>query len=130
VVQGGREDAGQEDDRDRGRLGYWQGCCGDVRHGGCRCESTLVINPNHLPHDRLIGRDRVPPEEQRDAEAAKSLVTASGGQCLLFPQDIRDEAGCKRVIDSVVRAWGRIDVLVNNASVMVSPPMAPSQQES
>lgn len=62
------------------------------------------------------------PEEQRDAEAAKSLIEASGGKSILIPQDIRDELGCKRVIDTVVQAWGRIDVLVNNASVMYSIP--------
>ncbi|WWD21976.1 hypothetical protein CI109_106464 [Kwoniella shandongensis] len=62
------------------------------------------------------------PEEQVDAEKSKELIVAAGGQCLLFPQDIRDEAGCKRVIDSVVQAWGKIDVLVNNASVMYSIP--------
>ena len=60
------------------------------------------------------------PEEQVDAEKTKELIERAGRQCLLFPQDIRDEQGCKRVIDSVVQAWGRIDVLVNNASVMVS----------
>ena len=60
------------------------------------------------------------PEEQVDAEKTKALITATGRQCLLYPQDIRDEMGCKRVIDSVVQAWGRIDVLVNNASVMYS----------
>ncbi|WWC87258.1 uncharacterized protein L201_002146 [Kwoniella dendrophila CBS 6074] len=62
------------------------------------------------------------PEEQKDAEKSKQLIVAAGGQCLLFPQDIRDEAGCKRVIDSVVQAWGKIDVLVNNASVMYAIP--------
>jgi hypothetical protein len=58
------------------------------------------------------------PEEQVDAEKTKAMIETAGRQCLLFPQDIRDEAGCKRVIDSVVQAWGRIDVLVNNASVV------------
>ncbi|WVQ68868.1 uncharacterized protein L199_007077 [Kwoniella botswanensis] len=62
------------------------------------------------------------PEEQKDAEKSKQLIVQAGGQCLLFPQDIRDEQGCKRVIDSVVQAWGKIDVLVNNASVMYSIP--------
>ncbi|EIW68635.1 hypothetical protein TREMEDRAFT_31612 [Tremella mesenterica DSM 1558] len=58
------------------------------------------------------------PEEQVDADKTKQLIEKAGRQCLLFPQDIRDEAGCNRVIESVVKAWGRIDVLVNNASVM------------
>ena len=54
-----------------------------------------------------------------DADKTKSLITAAGRQCLQFPQDIRDEAGCNRVIQTVVQTWGKIDVLVNNASVMV-----------
>jgi NADP-dependent 3-hydroxy acid dehydrogenase YdfG len=58
-----------------------------------------------------------------DAETTKALITAAGRECLLLPQDIRDEEGCKRVIKSVVDAWGRIDVLVNNASVMVCAPI-------
>lgn len=58
-------------------------------------------------------------EEQVDAEKTKKLITATGQKCLLLPQDIRDEQGCIRVIDEVVRAFGRIDILVNNASVMV-----------
>jgi NAD(P)-dependent dehydrogenase (short-subunit alcohol dehydrogenase family) len=62
------------------------------------------------------------PEEQVDAEEARTLILAEGRGCLLLPQDIREEAGCKRVIQAVVDAWGRIDVLVNNASVMVRPP--------
>ncbi|WVR04289.1 hypothetical protein IAU60_001289 [Kwoniella sp. DSM 27419] len=62
------------------------------------------------------------PEEQVDAEKCKEMIVAAGGQCLLLPQDIRDEQGCNRVIEEVVKAWGRIDVLVNNASVMYSIP--------
>jgi len=62
------------------------------------------------------------PEEQVDAEKTRSIITSYGRECMLLPQDIRDEAGCKRVIDTVVQAWGRIDVLVNNASVMYSIP--------
>jgi NAD(P)-dependent dehydrogenase (short-subunit alcohol dehydrogenase family) len=60
------------------------------------------------------------PEEQVDAEKTKQLIVAAGQECLLIPQDIRDEQGCNRVIEQVVAAWGRIDILVNNASVMVS----------
>jgi len=58
------------------------------------------------------------PEEQVDAEKTKQLIVAAGRECLLIPQDIRDEQGCNRVIEQCVQAWGRIDILVNNASVM------------
>lgn len=70
------------------------------------------------------------PEEQVDAEKTKSLIEGYGRQCLLYPQDIRDEAGCNRVIQSVADAFGRIDVLVNNASVMVCPPSRTSLVEA
>jgi NAD(P)-dependent dehydrogenase (short-subunit alcohol dehydrogenase family) len=69
------------------------------------------------------------PEEQVDADKVKAMIETAGRQCLLFPQDIRDEAGCKRVIESVVQQWGRIDVLVNNASVMVCPGLEQADQQ-
>jgi NAD(P)-dependent dehydrogenase (short-subunit alcohol dehydrogenase family) len=73
------------------------------------------------------------PEEQVDADKVKKMIETAGRQCILIPQDIRDEHGCQRIIDTVVQAWGRIDVLVNNASVMVSlsyssTPLRPSRQ--
>jgi hypothetical protein len=58
------------------------------------------------------------PEEQVDADETKRLIERAGRTCLCIPQDIRDEAGCKSVIEKVVKEFGRIDVLVNNASVM------------
>lgn len=60
------------------------------------------------------------PEEQVDANKTKALIEATGRECILIAQDIRNEAGCQRIIDEVVQKWGRIDVLVNNASVMAS----------
>lgn len=56
------------------------------------------------------------PEEEVDAQETKRLIEQAGQICLTIPQDIREEEGCKRVIDLVVREFGRIDVLVNNAS--------------
>jgi NAD(P)-dependent dehydrogenase (short-subunit alcohol dehydrogenase family) len=61
------------------------------------------------------------PEEQVDADKVKQIVISYGRECICIPQDIRDEAGCKRIIETCVQAWGRIDILVNNASVMVRP---------
>ncbi|KAL7417344.1 hypothetical protein BDY24DRAFT_377566, partial [Mrakia frigida] len=62
------------------------------------------------------------PEEEVDAQETKRLIEQAGQICLTIPQDIREEEGCKRVIDLVVREFGRIDVLVNNASVMYDVP--------
>ena len=62
------------------------------------------------------------PEEQVDANKVQKTIQALGRECLLIPQDLRDMEGCKRVVETVVKAWGKIDVLVNNASVMYDCP--------
>ena len=62
------------------------------------------------------------PEEEVDAQETKRLIEKAGRTCLCIPKDIRDEQNCKDIIAEVVKAFGRIDVLVNNASVMYSIP--------
>mmetsp|Transcript_35719 Transcript_35719/g.41656 ORF Transcript_35719/g.41656 Transcript_35719/m.41656 type:complete len:306 (-) Transcript_35719:111-1028(-) len=49
--------------------------------------------------------------------AAKE-IEAAGGQALPIPCDIRDEESVKNAINKVVETWGRIDILVNNASAI------------
>ena len=45
-------------------------------------------------------------------------IAASGGQALSIPTDISDEAAVQAMVDQTIAAWGRIDGLVNNASLM------------
>jgi len=58
------------------------------------------------------------PEEQVDAEVTKQHVTKYGRRCLLLPYDIRIEENCKKSVDETLATFGKIDILVNNASVM------------
>ena len=48
--------------------------------------------------------------------AAKRIVEDAGRQCLLLPGDIGNPEHCRDVITKTVEAFGRIDVLVNNAA--------------
>ncbi len=57
--------------------------------------------------------------EQSDAEETKSWVEKAGRRCLLLPGDIRDEAHCRSLVASTVEAFGRLDILVNNAAAQV-----------
>jgi NAD(P)-dependent dehydrogenase (short-subunit alcohol dehydrogenase family) len=59
-------------------------------------------------------------EEQEDAERTAELVREAGREVVLVPGDIRDEAHCTTVVDRAVAAFGRIDVLVNNAAYQMS----------
>jgi NAD(P)-dependent dehydrogenase (short-subunit alcohol dehydrogenase family) len=55
-------------------------------------------------------------DEHDDAESTRQLVEAAGRKCVLVPGDIADPAHCRRIIDEAVGAFGRLDVLVNNAA--------------
>jgi len=45
-------------------------------------------------------------------------VEASGGKCLPCVVDIRDEEQVKTAVDSALKTFGGIDILVNNASAI------------
>ena len=47
--------------------------------------------------------------------AVADEIAAGGGEALVAPADITDEAACASVIDRAVDHWGRVDGLANNA---------------
>jgi NAD(P)-dependent dehydrogenase (short-subunit alcohol dehydrogenase family) len=55
-------------------------------------------------------------EEQEDAEETRRAVEEEGRKCLLLPGDVRDSEFCRRAVERVVREFGHLDVLVNNAA--------------
>jgi NAD(P)-dependent dehydrogenase (short-subunit alcohol dehydrogenase family) len=56
--------------------------------------------------------------EQTLADVAADCVTA-GGQALVVPTDVADEAAVERLAARAVERFGRIDVWVNNAGVIL-----------
>jgi len=55
-------------------------------------------------------------DEHRDAEETERGVAEHGRRCLKLAGDIGDESFCKSVVERVVKEFGKIDVLVNNAA--------------
>jgi NAD(P)-dependent dehydrogenase (short-subunit alcohol dehydrogenase family) len=54
--------------------------------------------------------------EEDDARETKRLVDEAGRQCLLVPGDIAEVQHCRKLVAKTAEAFGRIDVLVNNAA--------------
>ena len=54
--------------------------------------------------------------EDADAAETQRLVEEAGRRALLVRGDIADPAHCRAIVDQAVAAFGRIDVLVNNAA--------------
>lgn len=52
----------------------------------------------------------------QDAEDTKRAVEAEGRRCVLIPGDVKDPAFCRRAIEETVQAFGKLDILVNNAA--------------
>ena len=55
--------------------------------------------------------------EHEDAQDTKSRVEEYGRSCLLIAGDISKEKVCIAAVNKVVKRYGRIDVLVNNAAL-------------
>ncbi|MDQ1909274.1 SDR family oxidoreductase [Paenibacillus sp. GD4] len=54
--------------------------------------------------------------EHSDAEETKRQVEEEGRRCIRLGGDIGSEAYCKQVIDEVMKQFGKIDILINNAA--------------
>lgn len=57
-----------------------------------------------------------------EAEAAADLVRAGGRRALVLQADVASEPECRTVVDAVERTFGRLDILVNMASVYGAVP--------
>lgn len=54
--------------------------------------------------------------EEVDAEATSRCIEAEGRRCIRIAGDVRDPAFCRDAVKKTVGAFGKLDILVNNAA--------------
>jgi len=57
--------------------------------------------------------------EDRDAQVTKEAVEAEGRRCVTLRGEVAKRAFCRKAVEQAVKAFGRLDVLVNNAAFQV-----------
>jgi NAD(P)-dependent dehydrogenase (short-subunit alcohol dehydrogenase family) len=57
--------------------------------------------------------------EHDDAEETKRAVEAEGRKCFLCPGDVTDRDYCRKAVARVLKEFGRLDILVNNAAFQI-----------
>ncbi len=59
-----------------------------------------------------------------DGGAITASIRDGSGSCCEIPTDVSDEAAVKRLVTTVLSSYGRIDILINNAALFASLPLA------
>jgi NAD(P)-dependent dehydrogenase (short-subunit alcohol dehydrogenase family) len=62
----------------------------------------------------------VPGVEDTDADETARWVEQAGVKCLRVPGDVQDAAHCRDMVAKVVRGFGGLDILVNNAAFQMT----------
>ena len=55
-------------------------------------------------------------DQHQDAEETRRVVEQQGRKCLTFAGDVADRDVCAKVIEETLGAFGKLDILVNNAA--------------
>lgn len=56
-------------------------------------------------------------------------ITREGGEALALPMDVTDEHEARAAVLQIQRRWGRLDMLVNSAGLMLLGPIAGAETE-
>lgn len=58
-------------------------------------------------------------DEDVDAKETQKMVEAEGKNCLLIKGDVKKPSFCRKAVETTVKKFGKINILVNNAGMQV-----------
>jgi len=65
-----------------------------------------------------------------ELDSLRAEVEALGRRCLALPGDVRDDAAITAAVDQTIAAFGRIDVLFNNAGICAYAPVTEMTEDA
>jgi 3-oxoacyl-[acyl-carrier protein] reductase len=67
-----------------------------------------------------------------EAQAVVQSITSSGGKAVAIQADVSSSAAVKQLFEGSIKAFGRVDVLINNAGIMppTLPPLADTDDDT
>ena len=77
-------------------------------------EATAVLFAAEGANVAITGRS------QERGDAVVQRIASAGGGAIFIPADVRVAADCRRSVERTMEAFGRIDVLFNNAGIYVA----------
>lgn len=97
-----------------------------VTGGGTGVGQATALKLAALGYRLVINYSR----SRTDAEATAAQITTSGGQIRCLQADVASDEDCRRLADTAMQAFGRIDVLVNCAGTTEFIPFPQLEQVS
>ena len=89
-----------------------------ITGAGTGVGAATALELTRRGYDVLINYRRSADEANSVAEQCRQ----AGGEPLLVQGDVAEDADCRRLVQSALDTWGRLDALVNNAGVTVFKP--------
>src|SRR5438552_3267338 len=74
-------------------------------------EATAILFAKEGAKIAITGRN------EKRGNAVTEQITRNGGHAVFIPSDVRKSNDCQLAVDEILRAFGRIDILFNNAGV-------------
>jgi NAD(P)-dependent dehydrogenase (short-subunit alcohol dehydrogenase family) len=69
------------------------------------------------------------PSSNSDAEDTARLVRAEGTRAVAVAGDITDLSAVRKLFDETIKTFGRVDIVINNAGVIVKKPLVDVTEE-